>query len=46
MYILAALIPFTLILVYESLYSRLYIDRYYARVSLVAYSMFALALII
>ncbi len=46
MYTLAALLPFTLILVYESMYSKIYMDRYYARMSLLAYTMFAIAVII
>ena len=43
MLILAALLPIVLILAYESLYSEFYIDRYYSRVTLVAYALFALA---
>ena len=46
MYILAALLPFVLILAYESIYSSAWIDRYYSRMTLIAYSMFALALLL
>ncbi len=43
MYILAVL-PFIAILVYESIYSRLYIDRYYSRLVLLASIMLAIGL--
>ena len=43
MYILAALLPILVILAYESLYSKFYIDRYYSRITLLAYALFALA---
>ena len=39
-------ITITLILVYASVYSRLYIDRYYSRITLVAYTMFGLAVLL
>ncbi len=41
-----ALAPFIAILIYESLYSRLYIDRYHSRITLLAYAVFAIATII
>jgi len=44
MYILYAML--LLVLVYYSIHSELYIDRVYSRLCLLAYSLFALALII
>ncbi len=35
-----------LLLLYTSIYSELYIDRYMSRLALIAYTMFALAVII
>ena len=43
MYLLVAVLPIVLILAYESLYSKFYIDRYYSRITLLAYALFAVA---
>ncbi len=46
MYILVAFLPLMLILVYESIYSRVWEDRYYARITLACAIMIAVALTI
>ena len=43
MYLLVAVLPIVLILAYESLLSKFYIDRYYSRITLLAYALFAVA---